>query len=202
MSTHPDPNLSILLDRIRDGDDAATGELLNAAYTDLRSMAGNLFRGESAGHTLQPTALVNELCIRLLKAPQTGWDDRNHFFKVAAHAMRNLLIDHARARGAVRRGGDQKGGNQGDGNRGGGGRRVTLDSLELAAGKDTIDLLALDETITRLSAFNERLGTIFELRFLAGLTVEQTAEVVTISPRTVEKDCRFIRAWLHRELDL
>ncbi len=186
MSSLPDPNLSVLLDRIRDGDETATGELLNAAYSDLRSMASSLFRGESAGNTLQPTALVNELCIRLLKAPQTGWDDRNHFFRVAARAMRNLLIDHARARGAARRGG---------------GRRVTLDSLELAAGESTIDLLSLDETITRLSEFNERLGTIFELRFLAGLTVEQTAEVTEISPRTVEKDCRFIRAWLHRELE-
>mgnify|MGYP000591137660 FL=1 len=186
MSTHPDPNLSVLLDRIRDGDETATGELLNAAYSDLRSMAGNLFRGESAGNTLQPTALVNELCIRLLKAPQTSWVDRNHFFKVAARAMRNLLIDHARASGAARRGG---------------GRRVTLDSLELVAGQDTIDLLALDETITRLWEFNERLGSIFELRFLAGLTVEQTAQVSEVSPRTVEKDCRFIRAWLHRELE-
>ena len=186
MSPIPDPQLSVLLDRIRDGDDAATGELLNAAYSDLRSMASGLFRGESAGNTLQPTALVNELCIRLLKAPQTGWDDRNHFFRVAARAMRNLLIDHARARGAARRGG--------------GGRRVTLDSLEFVAGESAIDLLALDETITRLSGFNERMGTIFELRFLAGLNVEQTAEVTGISSRTIEKDCRFIRAWLHREL--
>ena len=168
-----DQHVTALLDRIREGDTGATGELLNAAYCDLRAMAANLFGGESPAHTLQPTALVNELCLRLLKTPQDGWTDRNHFFKTAARAMRHLLTDHARARVTQRRGGSA--------------RKVSLESL--------------DETITGLAKFNERLAQIFELRFLAGLTVEQTAVVVELSPRAVEKDCRFIRAWLQRELE-
>ncbi|MCX5689345.1 MAG: ECF-type sigma factor [Planctomycetota bacterium] len=182
-----DQHVTALLDRIREGDTAATGELLNAAYCDLRAMASNLFGGESPAHTLQPTALVNELCIRLLRTPQNGWTDRNHFFKVAARAMRHLLTDHARARVTQRRGGSA--------------RKVSLDSLQLSAPDESFDLLALDETITGLAKFNERLAQIFELRFLAGLTVEQTAVVVELSPRAVEKDCRFIRAWLQRELE-
>ena len=182
-----DQHVTALLDRIREGDTGATGELLNAAYCDLRAMAANLFGGESPAHTLQPTALVNELCLRLLKTPQDGWTDRNHFFKTAARAMRHLLTDHARARVTQRRGGSA--------------RKVSLDSLQLSAPDESFDLLALDETITGLAKFNERLAQIFELRFLAGLTVEQTAVVVELSPRAVEKDCRFIRAWLQRELE-
>ncbi len=188
MNHLPQDNLTELLERVSSGDDAATGELLNAAYTDLRAMAGHMFGSETRAHTLQPTALVNELCIRLLKSPQQGWNDRNHFFTVAARAMRNLLTDHARAKGAVRRGG--------------GAARVSLDSLQLSAAEKPLDLFALDETITKLAQFSERLVQIFELRYLAGLTVEQTASVAELSPRAVEKDCRFIRAWLHRELDL
>lgn len=186
MSAPPDHKVTQLLARIADGDGGATGELLNAAYADLRAMASAVFGNANAGHTLQPTALVNEVCLRMLKTAKPGWNDRNHFFRAAAKAMRHVLTDYARAKNADRRGG--------------GAMRVSLDSLNLEATAGLVNLLSLDETIEKLSQFDERIGQIFELRFLAGLTVEQTAAVAEMSPRAVEQDSRFIRAWLTREL--
>ncbi|MBN8599060.1 MAG: sigma-70 family RNA polymerase sigma factor [Planctomycetes bacterium] len=190
MPTPDDHLVTRLLDRVNAGDDAATSELLNVTYRDLRALAAVVFQSESPGHTLQPTAVVNEVCVRLMKAaPRAdGWTDRSHFFKTAARAMRNILKDHARAKKAVRRGG-------------GAGRRVTLDSIEdpVQAGAG-IDLIALDEVLEKLAAHDARLGTVFELRYLAGLSIEQTAAVTGYSPRSVERDCTFIRAWLRREL--
>ncbi len=188
----PDDDLvTRLLDRVNAGDEAATSELLNVAYRDLRALAAVVFRSEAPGHTLQPTAVVNEVCMRLMKAAPRpeGWTDRDHFFRTAARAMRNILNDHARAKKALRRGG------------GGRGRRVTLDSIEEPSGADGgVDLIALDEVLEKLAAYDARLGTTFELRFLAGLSAEQAATVLGSSPRTVERDCTFIRAWLRREL--
>lgn len=190
MPTSDDHLVTRLLDRVNAGDDAATSELLNVTYRDLRALAAVVFRSEAPGHTLQPTAVVNEVCVRLMKsAPRPdGWTDRDHFFKTAARAMRNILKDHARAKKAVRRGG-------------GAGRRVTLDSIEDPAHAEAgIDLIALDEVLEKLAAQDARLGTIFELRHLAGLSTEQVAAVTGYSPRTVERDCMFLRAWLRREL--
>ena len=186
MSDANDHHVTRLLARVRSGEGGATGELLNAAYADLRALAATLFRDENPGHTLQPTALVNELCVQMSESPGSGWVDRNHFFRAAARAMRHLLVDHARAKNALRRGGD--------------GSRVSLDSLGLVGPSSPIDLVALDETIDRLTKLDERLGMVFELRFLVGLNVEQTATVAGISARSVEQDSQFIRAWLHREL--
>lgn len=188
----PDDDLvTRLLERVNAGDEAATSELLNVAYRDLRALAAVVFRSEAPGHTLQPTAVVNEVCMRLMKAAPRpeGWTDRDHFFRTAARAMRNILNDHARAKKALRRGG------------GGRGRRVTLDSIEEPSGADGgVDLIALDEVLEKLAAYDARLGTVFELRYLAGLSAEQAATVLGSSPRTVERDCTFIRAWLRREL--
>lgn len=189
MTTPDDHLVTRLLDRVNAGDDAATSELLNVAYRDLRALAAVVFRSESPGHTLQPTAVVNEVCLRLMKAAPRpdGWTDRDHFFKTAARAMRNILNDHARAKKALRRGGS--------------GRRVTLDSIgEPSQSDGAVDLIALDEVLEKLAAYDPRLGTTFELRYLAGLSVEQTATVTGQSPRSVERDCNFIRAWLRREL--
>jgi RNA polymerase sigma factor (TIGR02999 family) len=186
MSAPQDHNVTELLARIADGDGAATGQLLNAAYEDLRALASAVFGNANAGHTLQPTALVNEVCMRMLKTAKPGWNDRNHFFRAAAKAMRHVLTDYARAKNADRRGG--------------GAMRVSLESLSTEASTGLVDLLGLDETIEKLSQFDERIGQVFELRFLAGLTVEQTAAVAEISTRAVEQDSRFIRAWLQREL--
>ena len=188
MSTPADHDVTLLLARIRDGDGAATGELLNAAYADLRALAATLFGNENPGHTLQPTALVNEVCLRMLKTPAPNWSDSKHFFCVAAKAMRNILTDYARAKNAHRRGG--------------GAARVTLDSLALEAttAQAEVDLVALDSTVDNLAKFDARYAQIFELRFLVGLTVDQTAAVTDMSPRAIERDTRFIRAWLQREL--
>lgn len=183
-------NVTILLERINAGDDAAAGELMSVAYAELRAIAGHVFRDQGAGHTLQPTALVSELCVRLLRSQEAGnaaeWNDRKHFFRVAAKAMRNLLTDHARAKRAERRGGE--------------GVKVTLDGAREPEAASPIDLVELDDTVTKLAALDERLGRVFELRFLAGLSVERTAEIADVSPRTVEMDTRFIRAWLQKEL--
>lgn len=188
MSTPADHDVTRLLARIREGDGAATGELLNAAYADLRALAATLFGSENPGHTLQPTALVNEVCLRILKTPTPNWNDRKHFFCVAAKAMRNILTDYARAKNADRRGG--------------GAARVPLDSLahEASDPSPPVDLLALDSAIEGLAKFDPRYAQIFELRFLVGLTVEQTATVTDMSPRAIERDTRFIRAWLQRDL--
>lgn len=189
MANEGSANVTVLLDRIKSGDDAATNELMSIAYEELRAIAGHMFRDQPGGHTLQPTALVNEVCIKLLKSHEAGnaaaWNDRKHFFRVAAKAMRNLLTDHARAKKAERRGGA--------------GIKVTLDGSE-ASKSNQVDLVELDETIARLAALDERLGRIFELRFLVGLSVERTAEIAEVSPRTVELDTQFIRAWLQKEL--
>jgi RNA polymerase sigma factor (TIGR02999 family) len=182
-------NVTMLLDRIKSGDDAAAGELMGVAYEELRAIAGHMFRDQPAGHTLQPTALVHEVCLRLLRSNETGkaaeWNDRKHFFRVAAKAMRNLLTDHARAKKAERRGGE--------------GVRVTLDGNDVAR-SSAVDLVELDETLTRLATLDDRLGRVFELRFLVGLSVERTADLLDVSARTVELDTQFIRAWLQKEL--
>ncbi|MFO0859343.1 MAG: ECF-type sigma factor [Phycisphaerales bacterium] len=190
MAQNASSNVTLLLDRIKSGDDAAANELMSVAYAELRAIAGHVFRDQPAGHTLQPTALVSELCVRLLRSQEGGnaaeWADRKHFFRVAAKAMRNLLTDHARAKRAERRGGE--------------GVKVTLDGAREPSAASPIDLVELDDTVTKLAALDERLGRVFELRFLAGLSVERTAEIAGVSPRTVEMDTRFIRAWLQKEL--
>jgi RNA polymerase sigma factor (TIGR02999 family) len=186
MHTPSEHDVTRLLARIRGGDELATKELLDVAYSELRGIAGGVFRDQPSDHTLQPTALVNEVCIRLLKSEGGSWNDRKHFFRAAAKAMRNLLTDHARARGAQRRNGGKV--------------TLLLDAVDAPAPASEIDLVVLDETLTRLAAHDPRLGEVFELRFLVGLSVERAAEILGISPRSVESDTRFIRAWLQEEL--
>lgn len=188
MGESGDRDVTQLVQRVGAGDDAALPLLLDAAYKELRAIAGNLFKGQSGDHTLQPTALVNELCVRLLDKDKSEWSDRKHFIRAAATAMRNLLADHARARRAEKRGG--------------GAATVALDpgSQPAARGSAGYDLIALDETLTRLAQANERLGRVVELRFLAGLSVAQTADLLGVSERTIEIDTKLIRAWLQKEL--
>lgn len=186
MSTSGGDNLTVLLARVREGDEVATRELLAVAYAELRQIAGSLFRDQPGDHTLQPTALVNEVCAKLLSSSAVGWNDRKHFFRAAAQAMRNLLADHARAKGSRQRGG--------------GALTISLEGSDLQLPSSHVDLVALDEAITRLSNLDKDLGQIFNLRFLVGLSVETTAQVAEVSPRKVEIDTRFIRAWLQKEL--
>jgi RNA polymerase sigma-70 factor, ECF subfamily len=179
-------NVTLLLGQLRQGDRAATGRLLELVYGELRGIAGQMFRDEAKDHTLQPTALVNELCVRLLGSDMPEWQDRQHFFRAAARAMHNLLVDHARAKATLRRGGGEV--------------IVSLEIGSAPAAAKEVDLVLLEDTLRALMEHDPRLGEVFDLRLLAGLSVKQTAEMLGCSERTVEVDTQFIRAWLRREL--
>jgi len=161
--------------------------LLPLVYKELRRLAAGYIRREKPGQTLQPTALVHEAYLRLMKDRPDRWQNRAHFCAIAAHSMRQILIERARARGAVKRGG--------------GGPRVTLDDA-LVAGEDrSIDLLALDEALERFAAMDPEQARLVELRFFGGLTIDETAEAMNISPATVKRHWTVARAWLARELE-
>jgi RNA polymerase sigma factor (TIGR02999 family) len=156
-------------------------------YGELRALAADFLRRERSDHTLQPTALVHEAWIRLSAQAGSPWNDRAHFFAIAAQAMRRILIDHARRRGADKRGG--------------GLQRITLASgITPPLASTEVDLLALDDALVRLAALDERQARVVELRFFAGLTVEEVAVALGVSARTVASEWRLARAWLSRAL--
>jgi RNA polymerase sigma-70 factor, ECF subfamily len=160
--------------------------LLPLVYQELRRLAAAYIRRERPGYTLQPTALVNEAYLRLLKDDPARWQNRAHFCAIAAHSMRQILIERARARDAQKRGGARA--------------RVTLDEALVAGGERSIDLVALDEALERLAAIDPEQARLVELRFFGGLTVEETADAMDISPATVKRHWTVARAWLAREL--
>ena len=179
-------HVTTLLRQWKGGDDSALDRLLPLVYAELRRIAARHLRRERAGHSLQPTGLVHEAYLRLVAAPGPEWQDRTHFFGVSARLMRQILVDHARARGAAKRGGAA--------------RRVALtDDVEPAAARD-LDLLALDEALGRLEEIDPIQGRVVELRYFTGLSIEETAEVLGKSPATVNREWRMARAWLRREL--
>jgi len=160
--------------------------LMEAVYPELKRMAAGLMRRERPGHTLQPTALVHEAYMALVDRTQVDWQSRAHFFGAAANAMRRILVDHARARGAQKRGGDVE--------------RVTFDEgLGHGAARD-VALLDLDRALERFATLDPRAARIVELRVFAGLTVPEVAEVLGVSPRTVGNDWAMARMWLAREV--
>lgn len=186
MEDQPEAPLTALLLRWRSGDTGAGAELFALTYDNLRRLASTYMKSESSGHTLQPTALVHELYVRLTAGSPVDWQNRAHFFGVAARQLRRLLIDHARARNA-----------QG---RGGGLMMVELDeALDAGIGKEQA-LLDLDEALQRLEKLDPRIAHLIELRFFAGLTMEEAAEVLSVSLATVKRDWAFARAWLLRAL--
>ena len=162
-------------------------ELLPVVYQELRRLAAGYIRHEKPGQTLQPTALVHEAYLRLLKDRPGRWQNRAHFCAIAAHSMRQILIERARARGASKRGGAR--------------HRITLDEGLLAGEDRSVDLLALDEALERLAALDPEQARLVELRFFGGLTVEETAEAMNISPATVKRHWTIAKAWLTRELE-
>lgn len=179
--------VTLLLERASAGDDQARAALFDVLYDELRSLAETAMRRERASHTLQPTALLHETYLRL--ADDGGrFDNRAHFFGVAASAMRRVLVDHARARRAQKRGG--------------GDARVAVDDLDALPGPDDggVDLIALDDALSSLNALDARQARIVELRFFGGLSVEETAELLELSPRTIKRDWQMARAWLRRAL--
>ena len=170
-----------------DEDRQSVEALLPIVYQELRRLAAGYLRRERAGQTLQPTALVHEAYLRLLKDKPGRWQNRAHFCAIAAHSMRQILIERARARHAQKRGGVRQ--------------RVTLDEGLLAGGVRSIDLIALDEALGRLAALDPDQARLVELRFFGGLTVEETAEAMLISPATVKRHWTIASAWLARELE-
>ncbi|HEV8113156.1 MAG TPA: sigma-70 family RNA polymerase sigma factor [Planctomycetota bacterium] len=185
MCPAPDPasgEVTLLLARAGQGDADATARLLELVYAELRDLAGGYARGQRAGHTLQPTALVHEAFLKLVHGGEPAFGDRAHFLAVAATAMRQILTDHARARAAQKRGGAWE--------------KVSLSDLRISAENDEIDLLALDDALAKLSAFDPRKHRVVELRFFGGLTVEEVARVLDLSTTTVESEWRAARAWL------
>jgi RNA polymerase sigma-70 factor (ECF subfamily) len=171
----------------RQGDQHALDKLIPLVYDELKRLARRYMTGERADHTLQTTALVHEAYARLIETPRVHWRDRSHFFAICAQLMRRALVDYSRSRAYLKRGGG-----------------VTIVSLEQAPeiGCDgRADLFAIDEALTSLAAFDARKSQVVELRFFGGLTVEETAEVMEISPETVLRDWKLARAWLLRELE-
>lgn len=175
-----------LLVRCRQGDEAALERLLPLVYDELRGMAARQLGKERGGHTLQATALVHEAWLRLVDQRNQDFQNRAHFLSIAAMAMRRILVNHARDRGAAKRGGDAQ--------------RVTLvelaEELEQRAG----DLIALETSLTRLAEMDPRKASIVEMRFFAGLSTDEVAAALGVSDRTVERDWRLARAWLKRDM--
>lgn len=161
-------------------------ELLPLVYEELRRLAGAYMRGERRSHTLQSTALVHEAYLRLEKHKKPSWKGKTHFFAIAAVEMRRVLVEHARARNAEKRGG--------------GLREVTLDEGVAVTPRQTVDILALDEALTRLAALNARQAVVAEYRIFAGLTEAEMATILGVSERTVREDWRIARTWLRRQL--
>jgi RNA polymerase sigma factor (TIGR02999 family) len=174
-----------MLRQLRKGDQESAEKLIAAVYGELRQVASRAMRRERPGHTLQPTALVNEAFLRLAGQAGMEWQDRAHFFGVAARVMREILVDYARKHSAAKRGG---------------GSRITLNDTLLISHDRLDEVVACDQVLGRLEGLDARQGRIVELRFFAGLSVEEVAEVMQISTPTVKREWASAKAWLHREL--
>jgi RNA polymerase sigma factor (TIGR02999 family) len=161
-------------------------ELTPLVYDELRRLAAHHLRRERPDHTLQPTALVHEAYLRLVDQTQVRWQNRAHFFGIAAHLMRQILVNHALAHHAAKRGGTAL--------------KLTLEEAASVPKGQDVDLVALDEALTRLAALDPQQGRVVELRFFGGLTIEETAEVLRISPATVKREWTLAKAWLHCSL--
>lgn len=170
------------------GDQAALERLMPLVYSELRRLATNYLRRERAGHTLQPTALVNEAYLKLVDQRNAKWQNRAQFFGISAQLMRRILVDHARQHQAAKRGGSKQ-------------QRLSITSAERVVKQPEIDLLALNEALDELTKMDPQQGRIVELKFFGGLSIEETAEVLGIGHATVERDWKMARAWLRLRLE-
>ena len=187
MSSHDgDSPTTVLLRAAAGGNRQAAEDLLPVLYAELRRLAGSWMADQPRHHTLQPTALVHEAYARLVGSGDPGWDGRRHFFYAAARAMRDVLVEHARHKGALKRGGDR--------------RRVDLAGLDLAVEDPAVDVLALDRAMNKLQESNDRMHTVVMLRYFAGLTIQETALAIGVDASTVARDWRVARAWLYGQL--
>jgi len=186
MTTPPGHEITELLQAWRRGDERALEKLTPQVYRELHRAAKNCMRAERDGHTLQTTALINELYLRLTDLKEVDWQNRAHFFALCARQMRRILTDQARARQSHKRGG--------------GAQPVSLDAAPLVSTEPQPEVLAIDEALTALAKVDSRKSQVVELRFFGGLSVEETAEVLKVSPDTVVRDWKLAKAWLLREL--
>lgn len=186
MQTPPPHEITPLLLRWSQGDETALNLLLPIVYQELHRLAQSYLRRERADHTLQPTALINEAYLRLVKQDFPEWQSRNHFFGVAARLMRQILVEHARTHTAAKRGG--------------GAVELELDEAWQYSDEKAADFVALDDALQALAQLDERKVRILELRYFGGMSLEETATALNLSVATVHKQTRLARAWLHREL--
>jgi RNA polymerase sigma factor (TIGR02999 family) len=186
MATASSQEVTRLLRAWGRGDEAALEALIPLIYKELRQRAHRYMSRERRGNSLQTTALINEAYLRLVGSAPVAWESRSHFFAIAARLMRRILVDHARARRSLKRGGE--------------GRPVSLDEEHLMVGQPHRDLVSLDEALDALAVLDPRKGRIVELRFFSGLSVEETAEVLKVSPQTVLRDWKLAKVWLLREM--
>lgn len=185
--TDPAAQITQILRDLNDGDPRAADRMLPLIYDELRALAGSFFARQSPDHTLQPTALVHEAYMRLAQAANPDWNGRAHFFAVAAKAMRQILMNHARAQNAAKRGGNW--------------RRMSLDEAVTPPGvSQDLDLLALDDALTELATLAPRQARVVELRFFAGMSIRETAAALGLGTTTVEDDWTAARTWLGRQL--
>ena len=185
MTTSPH-QISQLLARYSDGDQAALDQLMPLVYGELRKMARRYMRGQPPGHTLQTTALIHEAYLKLVGQGQRRWKHRAHFFGVAAQAMRHILVDYARSHHAAKRGGEV--------------REVSFDEAAAVTEERAAEVVALDDALDMLAELAPRQSRVVELRYFGGLSVEETAEVLKVSAETVKRDWRMAKVWLLREL--
>ncbi len=176
-----------LLTRWSSGDTSAREALVPLVYNELRRIARRCLSGQRSGHTLQPTALVHEAYLRLVRYDSIDWRDRAHFFALAAQIMRQILVDHARKHTAAKRGGNAV--------------TVVVDEASAVAKQTSLDLLALDDALKQLASLDPRQSQIVELRFFGGLSIEETAEAVNISPATIKREWATARLWLLHEMN-
>ncbi len=182
----PGPEVTQMLADWSNGNQQALNSLLPLVYDEMRRIASRYLRRERVGHTLQTTALVHEAYLRLIDQQQVNWQSRAHFYGIAAQMMRRILIDHAREQQADKRGGGMP--------------KIAIDEALDAAEEKEVDLIALDDALNTLAKLDEQQSRIVELRFFGGLTIEETAAVLHISPATIKREWVMAKAWLHREL--
>jgi RNA polymerase sigma factor (TIGR02999 family) len=182
----PQPELTVVLKAAATGDPRAGAALLPLVYDELRRLARARLDRTPPGNTLQPTALVHEAYLKLVREADPGWDGRHHFFGAAARAMRDIVVDHARHKAALKRGGAAA--------------RVDFDAVDVSLERSPEDILALDQALRRLEAQDPRKAQLVLLRSFAGLSMAEAAAALDISERTAERDWRFIRAWLQAEM--
>ena len=183
---HPNADVTQILHRWQGGDDAALEELLRAVYPELRRVAARQLRAERSGHSLQPTGIAHDVYLRLIDQQRVTWQNRAHFLAIAARLTRRVLVDHARRRAAWKRGLGIK--------------PVPLEEVDVPAPGGDTDLVALDSALARLAVIDSRQARVVELRFFGGLSIQETASVLDISPATVKRDWESARLWLFEQL--